>query len=429
MTSSKIELPDFLNNSYLEKILQEYYKDRTIKISKFESSLAASEAGNNYVGLVLRLKIFFNHSSNTFAKSFVIKTTLPDPKMKEIVKNYKLFDKEMLMFETILPKYQKILGDSEPAMCPESIKMDWDNMTLVFEDLNESGFVVANRKKGVDMAHARILMESLAKYHACSMVLAEKEGSEIFKDLHIHMINEESPQAKEHFQRCFNDMTQEVKTWHGYEKYAEKLENILPKFFEQEINLYKKCQSKIKVVIHGDLWVSNFMFKYDAKNNPIAVKFIDLQIAYYGSPIFDLIYFLVTSVEDDIRFNRANEVIQMYHQALVSTLERLGYKGYVPTLFELHQEYVEKSFFGEFLDQIKTFANIFLFLELFAASCILCLVLNEQTEGASFENMLQDTENSKKFRKQMFSNSNFKRILKGYLPIWDKKGLLDPLYN
>lgn len=347
-SESKIVLPDFLNNSYLVQLLQEYYKDPTIRVSKFDSALAAFEAGNNYVGLVLRCKIFFYHSSNTFVKSFIIKTTLPDPKMKEIVKNYKLFDKEMTMFEAILPKYQKILGKNEQALCPESIKIDWHNMTLVFEDLNESNFVVANRKKGVDMAHAKLLMEHLAKYHACSMILAEQEGTENFKEFHTHIVNDTSPEAKEHFIRLFRDLSEEIKTWPGYEKYGEKLEKVQPNFFQQEIDLYKKCQSKIKVVIHGDLWVSNFMFKYDAKNNPIAVKFIDLQIAYFGSPIFDLIYFLVTSVHDDIRFDRQNEVIQIYHQSLVSMLKRCNFKGYIPTLFELYLDFNEKSFFGKF---------------------------------------------------------------------------------
>lgn len=346
-TDSKIIVPDFLNKSYLEKILQEYYKDPTIKVSKFESTLAASEAGNNYVGLVLRFKIFFHHSSNTFVKSFIIKTTLPDPRMKEIVKNYKLFDKEMIMFETVLPKYQKILGKHEAAMCPESIKMDWDNMTLVFEDLNESGFVVADRKKGLDMAHVKILIDHLAKYHACSMILAEREGTEMFKEFHTHIVNDQSPEAKGHFSRLFRDLSEEIKTWSGYERYGEKLEKISSIFFQQEVDLYKKCKSKVKAVIHGDLWITNFMFKYDAKKNPTEVKFIDLQIAYYGSPMFDLIYFLVTSVHDDIRFNRVNEVIQMYHQALIAVLKRLNYKGYVPTLFEFSEEYAEKSFFGK----------------------------------------------------------------------------------
>lgn len=72
---------------------------------------------------------------------------------------------------------------------------------------------------------------------------------------------------------------------------------------------------------------------------------------------------------------------------------------------------------------------IIVFSEIFVASGILCLVLNEQKEGASIENMLQDNEDSKKFRRQMFRNVNYQRVLKGYLPIWNKKGLLDPLHN
>uniref|UniRef100_A0A336MA18 CSON013155 protein n=1 Tax=Culicoides sonorensis TaxID=179676 RepID=A0A336MA18_CULSO len=401
-----------LTNEYLEKVLREYYEDQTIIVHKFDATLAAMENGANYVGLVLRLKIHFKHGSNTFAKSLIIKSTLPDPKMKEIVKNYKLFDKEMMMFESILPKYNKILGKNEPLLCAESIKMDWENMTLIFEDLQESGFVVADRTKGVDMAHVNILMKHLAKYHACSMVLAEKEGVDDFKEFHTHMISENSPEALKHFNNMFKELSNAVKSWRGYEKYGEKLENLQSKFLQQTIDVYKKCKSKTKVVIHGDLWTSNFMFKYDAKNNPIAAKLIDLQIVYYGSPIFDLIYFLVTSVEDEIRFNRSHEVIQIYYLSLVEELNKLNFKGYIPTLYELYHEYVEKSFF-----------------EVFTASSLLCLVLNEQKEGATLDNMMQDTEDSMKFRRQMFKNQNYQRILKRYLPIWDKKGLLDPLYN
>lgn len=72
---------------------------------------------------------------------------------------------------------------------------------------------------------------------------------------------------------------------------------------------------------------------------------------------------------------------------------------------------------------------LLLCIEIFVATGILGLVLNEQKEGASIENLLQDTENSKNFRRQMFRNENYKRILKRYLPIWDKKGLLDLLHN
>ena len=58
------------------------------------------------------------------------------------------------------------------------------------------------------------------------------------------------------------------------------------------------------VICHGDLWLSNILFKYAATGDdagakdvrPIEVKFIDFQSARFASLATDLVLFLFTSV-------------------------------------------------------------------------------------------------------------------------------------
>lgn len=44
----------------------------------------------------------------------------------------------------------------------------------VLENLNSLGYFCADRVKGLDEAHGRVLMQKIAKFHAASMLYAKK---------------------------------------------------------------------------------------------------------------------------------------------------------------------------------------------------------------------------------------------------------------
>lgn len=46
--------------------------------------------------------------------------------------------------------------------------------TIVFDDLTQYGYKLANRQKGLNEEHCLIILKKLAKFHAASMVLLEK---------------------------------------------------------------------------------------------------------------------------------------------------------------------------------------------------------------------------------------------------------------
>lgn len=139
----------------------------------------------------------------------------------------------------------------------------------------------------------------------------------------------------------------------------------------------QKMRCGFQVLNHGDIWINNMLFKSDDNGNCIDVKFIDYQIASWGSPITDLMYFLLTSVQDDIKTAHFDELIAFYHKELVKSLNELNYSKDIPTLDVMKQDLLEKRGFSKnfcdknyFVDQKK---NSFQFTDSF---CMPWLLLN-----------------------------------------------------
>lgn len=97
---------------------------------------------------------------------------------------------------------------------------------------------------------------------------------------------------------------------------------------------------------HGDLWLNNMMFKSDNENNSVAVRLIDFQVPFWGSPSADLLYFLFSSVADDIKTDHFDDFIEYYHEQLVLALKKLKFNQHIPTLPELHIDLLDKGGFG-----------------------------------------------------------------------------------
>lgn len=97
---------------------------------------------------------------------------------------------------------------------------------------------------------------------------------------------------------------------------------------------------------HGDVWSNNIMFKSDKDNNPLDVKMIDFQVPFWASPAPDVLYFLISSVADDIKVEHFDEFIEFYHEQLTAALKQLKFDQHIPTLAELHVDLLDKGGYG-----------------------------------------------------------------------------------
>jgi aminoglycoside phosphotransferase (APT) family kinase protein len=103
-----------------------------------------------------------------------------------------------------------------------------------------------------------------------------------------------------------------------------------------------------QVLNHGDDYINNMLFMRDERGDFVDVRFIDYQMSFWGSPITDLMYFLLTSVRDEIKTAHFDELVAFYHKELIKCLIELKYDQNVPTLDALKQDLMEKRGFSKY---------------------------------------------------------------------------------
>lgn len=77
------------------------------------------------------------------------------------------------------------------------------------------------------------------------------------------------------------------------------------------------------VMCHGDLWVNNIMFSYDADGFVESVKLVDLQTMRLASPAIDLLHFFYTSLDADMRHRNTDLLLDIYIETLRRDLSEL----------------------------------------------------------------------------------------------------------
>lgn len=80
--------------------------------------------------------------------------------------------------------------------------------------------------------------------------------------------------------------------------------------------------------------------------------FLDFQYSCFTSPAIDLHYFFNMSLEESLRPNRFDELIEVYHTHLETYLKRFEYKRPIPTLDQFKQQYLDRMFFGTNIERI-----------------------------------------------------------------------------
>jgi len=97
-------------------------------------------------------------------------------------------------------------------------------------------------------------------------------------------------------ERFINFMTLQCRTlanmvakWTGYELLAEKLHHHCDNIKENLVTTGRTLPGEITVLNHGDLWVNNFMYKYDDEQptKPIDAIFVSALIAVIELSIFN----------------------------------------------------------------------------------------------------------------------------------------------
>ena len=146
----------------------------------------------------------------------------------------------------------------------------------------------------------------------------------------------------------FESFTYAVKHYGDCKVYADKIAkwdgSKLIKSWWIDVAVPMRCG--FLTLNHGDFWLNNMMFTTDENENPLELCLIDFQANYWGNPINDLIYFLISSVADDIMTVLFDDFVAFYHEKLAEALKKLKFDRHIPTLIEIQREILERASFG-----------------------------------------------------------------------------------
>lgn len=411
MTCEESDIPSWLNETFFENILRTREKDSTISVDSLQVSLASGK-GEHYASIIFRGKFNSVQNGNKKRYNVIIKAPYEENELaNDIFKQYNFFGQEMEMYDRILPECQKLLAtiDDHSQISPQSLFCDYEKSVFVCEDLSAKGFQMADRKTGLDRQHIELVLKKIAKLHATSIAIEAKSRYNL-KKFDTGIFNRKTSAFTTYFLTSLDALVNCISRWKDYEYYVEKLIKLRPHFEERARQMYEPNENDFNVLIHGDLWTNNLLYKYSDEHKPIDVQIVDYQLMCWAPAAIDLHFLFNTSLKEDLKRTIYDELVQFYHLHLSDTLKKLGLGNKVPTLHEL---------------QISMLKNEFSVLTSGLIEQPVMILDDEYAADADFNALLGLDSRSLKFKENLYKNEKIHSVIRYLLPRLDQKGLLD----
>ncbi|XP_063976365.1 uncharacterized protein LOC135162126 [Diachasmimorpha longicaudata] len=329
-------------NELIRQIIKEHEPNVEILQTNEEPG---TRRGDNYTSLLYRLRLNGRKRLKSGDcvpwETAVIYKVLPESQAdREYYKSELLFRNEVAFYNHVWPAFEELQKDGRGVFGGVAKVFIAQSNLIVMEDLKRKGYVMADRRTGLEIDRLKLVLKALAGFHALSLTLRDSRP-EIFERLG----NESNPEGiREGFFRVENEewyrQYYRVAFKNAITMVSESLppedecrrDDIMGKlkaFLQEDVFFRRMCEQAatrgpLTVFCHGDCWTNNFLFHDQLASNAEPVYLVDFQLMRVGSLALDLVNLLYLCTSAEIRQTQMTSLLRHYHSNLMSALDILN---------------------------------------------------------------------------------------------------------
>jgi len=269
--------------------------------------------GEGFMSDIVRLLVTYSNTASNLPKTMIAKMPTDYKPMREISIRRGVFEKEIRLYTEIVPK--------SPIRCPELYFSGMDKVNdsyvLLMQDCSNYELADPNQK-GLSNQQLIKIASTLADFHA--------------RWWH----NKDNPHPEITWIQYFSDFISDrywgdifhvrwedfLKVEFARSALPKGCTEIIEKIVDQWNSFGDNFPSDNLTINHSDFKADNIFFDWEDKENPVVI--FDWGSFMMGRGVADLTRLLATSVDKELRRQVEKEIIQLYHDRLVSN----GIKGY-----------------------------------------------------------------------------------------------------
>ncbi|XP_066998233.1 uncharacterized protein [Anabrus simplex] len=258
--------------------------------------------------------------------------SLPTTSQEHIdyVLSFGAYEKEVVAYSSILPELRECLATRARWSCDCFLTRP---DLIVLENISHQGFQLHDSLKCMDNAHITLVLSSLARLHAASLIFEERHSKidDAFKEVMFENLFSatEGSSSYNWFMTGINTavhLTKYLEKFSDNAKLLSVIKKELPDICKLMWEFVKPSKKFRNVLCHGDLWNNNIMFRYE-NERPVELRFIDFQMYRYIPPVAEILFFLHMTTRRAYREAHLEDFLALYYETLTHELHLQGYES------------------------------------------------------------------------------------------------------
>ncbi|CAH1975012.1 unnamed protein product [Acanthoscelides obtectus] len=226
------------------------------------------------------------------------------------------FSNEIYFYKTLLPNYKRLeerFSTERFDKTPHFYGANEKCTILVLNNLKLCGYGTHDKQKPLEKQHYDLIFETYGKLHALSFALRELDSDGFLEAKEFLKV----PFVEDFKTKSSAELQEDLTKWMGN---SEKLKKVVGNITENLREAYVYAGEN-EVLLHGDCWSNNIMFKYNESNKVEDIKLVDFQLCRVGTPVFDLSYCFYSGASEEL-LAQLDYFLDIYHGSLSQSLRQ-----------------------------------------------------------------------------------------------------------